>query len=184
MVKAWCANNTPEDRAIEYFAPFFEGTPPVDVLLVQLDADVIDEYAAPYADIAVPPNPDAAARGAIVDLILERWLWQSAHRRSADPHEGRHCLVATVRALETWIVAGLDPSILNPEEVENPERELMRLEPGLPTRRTGSVRRLRKTESSWQGLARKTCNELDHIKSACPHCARFLAYFEAVVEEA
>ena len=182
-VKTWCERNPPEDRTVGYFAPFFEDELPVDVLLVQLDADVIGKYAVPYADITVPPNPDAAARGTIVELILERWLWNSAERHHADPHQGRHCLVPTVRALETWIVAGLDPSIPDPEEVEDPERELMRLEPGLRTRQTRHGRRLRKTERVWRSLAQKTRTELEHIRSVCPHCARFLTYFEAAINE-
>ena len=111
LVKAWCESNPPEVRTFDLFEPLFEGQPPVDVLLVQLDGDVIGDYTAPYPDIRVPQNPDAAARGTVVQLILERWLWNATERRHADPHAGRHCLVATVRALETWIVAGLDPSI-------------------------------------------------------------------------
>ena len=151
----------------------------MDVLLVQLDGDVIGDYAAAYADITVPQNPDASARGILVNLILERLLWSSIERRHADPHAGRHCLVATVRALETWIVAGLDPSIPEPEEVENPEQELMNLEPGLPTRRG----RLRKNRGKWRRLAQKTRTRLAHIKSVCPHCEQFLSYFETAIDQ-
>ena len=183
LVKAWCERNPSEARTTDLFQPLFEGQPPVDVLLVQLDGDVIDDYAAPYPDISVPQDADAAARGAIVQLILERWLWNATERRHADPHAGQHCLVATVRALETWIVAGLDPAIPEPEEIENPERELMRLEPGLRTRRDGRVRRLRKNRPEWLTLAERTRTELDHIKSVCPHCEQFLSYFEAAIDQ-
>ena len=65
------------------FEPLFEGEPPVDVLLVLLDGDVIGGYTAAYADIKVPQYPDAEARGRIVELILERWLWSSTERRHA-----------------------------------------------------------------------------------------------------
>ena len=106
-------------------------------------------------------------------------VWSSIKRRHADPHAGRHCLVATVRALETWIVAGLDPSIPEPEEVENPEQELMNLEPGLPTRRG----RLRKNRGKWRRLAQKTRTRLAHIKSVCPHCEQFLSYFETAIDQ-
>ena len=184
LVKAWCENNPPEARAPDVFdEPLFEGEPPVNVLLVQLDGDVIGDYTAAYTDITVPQNPDAAARGRIVQSILERWLWSSTERRHADPHAGQHCLVATVRALETWIVAGLDLAIPEPEEIENPERELMRLEPGLRTRRYGHVRRLRKNRQEWLTLAERTRTELDHIKSVCPHCDQFLSYFEAAISQ-
>lgn len=179
LVKAWCENNPPEARPTDLFEPLFEGEPPVDVLLVQLDGDVIGDYTAAYADITVPQYPDAEARGSIVELILERWLWSSTERRHADPHAERHCLVATVRALETWIVAGLDPSIPEPEEIENPEQELLNLEPGLPTRHG----RLRKHRGRWWRLARKTRNQLEHIKAVCPHCDQFLSYFEAAVNQ-
>lgn len=179
LVKAWCENNPLEARATDLFEPLFEGQPPVDVLLVQLDGDVIGDYTAAYTDISVPQNPDAAARGTIVELILERWLWSSTERRHADPHAERHCLVATVRALETWIVAGLDPSIPEPEEIENPERELLNLEPGLPTKDG----RLRKNRERWWRLARKTRTQLEHIKAVCPHCKQFLSYFEAAISQ-
>ena len=179
LVKAWCENNPVEARATDLFdEPLFEGQPPVDVLLVQLDGDVIGDYAAAYADITVPQNADAAARGAVVELILERWLWNSAERRQADPHGEHHCLTATVRALETWIVAGLDPSIPEPEEIENPEQELIGLEPGLPMRRG----RLRKDPERWRRLAQKTRTRLAHIKAACPRCEQFLSYFEAAID--
>lgn len=86
-VKAWCESNPPEVRTADYFEPLFEGVSPVDVLLVQLDGDVVGEYAAPCTDITVPQNPDAATRGIIVNVILERWLWRSTERRHADQHE-------------------------------------------------------------------------------------------------
>ena len=155
------------------FEPLFEGQPPVDVLLVQLDGDVIGDYAASYPDITVPQDPDAAARGNIVSLILERWLWGSTERRHADQHGERHCLVATVRAVETWIVAGLDPSIPAPEEVENPEQVLMTLGHG----------RIRKNRRRWRSLAQQTRAELEHIKTVCPQCDQFLSYFETAVHQ-
>ena len=172
-VKAWCESNPPEVRTADYFEPLFEGVSPVDVLLVQLDGDVVGEYAAPYTDITVPQNPDAATRGIIVNVILERWLWRSTERRHADPHEESHCLVATVRALETWIVAGLDPSIREPEEIEDPERELANLGHG----------RVRKNRRRWRSLAQQTRAELEHIKAVCPHCDQFLSYFEVAISQ-
>ena len=78
-----------------------------------------------------------------------------AHAESADPHEDSHCLVATVRALETWIVAGLDPSIPEPEEIEDPQQELMNLGHG----------RVRKNRRRWRSLAQQTQAELEHIRS-------------------
>ena len=179
LVKAWCEDNPSEARTTDLFEPLFEGQPPVDVLLVQLDGDVIGDYAASYPDITVPQVPDAAARGNVVSLVLERWLWGSTERRHADPYGERHCLVATVRALETWIVAGLDTSVPAPEEVENPEQVLMTLEPGLPTKRG----RLRKNRARWRSLALKTRTRLAHITSVCPHCEQFLSYFEAAIKE-
>ena len=180
LVKAWCENNPPEARAPDLFdEPLFEGEPPVNVLLVQLDGDVIGDYTAAYTDITVPQNLDAAARGRIVQSILERWLWSSTERRHADPYAERHCLVATVRALETWIVAGLDPSIPEPEDIENPEQELLNLEPGLPTRHG----RVRKNRRRWRSLAQRTRAELEHIKAVCPHCDQFLSYFEVAISQ-
>ena len=70
-----------------------------------------------------------------------------------------------------------------PEEIENPERELMRLEPGLRTKRDGHVRRLRKNRQEWLTLAERTRTELDHIQSVCPHCEQFLSYFETAIDQ-
>ena len=86
LVRAWCEGNPSDARTADLFEPLFEGQPPVDVLLVQLDGDVIGDYAASYPDITVPQDPDAATRGNIVSLILERWLWGSTERRHADQH--------------------------------------------------------------------------------------------------
>ena len=182
-VRTWCENNSPETRAADLFQPLFEDEGTVDLLLVQLDGDVVGDYAEPHPEITVPENPDAPARGTIVEQILTKWLWSSTDHRMSDPYEGRHCLVATVRALETWIVAGLDHSIRNPEEIENPEQELMNLEPGLPTRRDHGVRRLRKNPQAWLMLAKKTRTELEHIKSVCPQCDKFLTHVGAAINE-
>ena len=181
-VKTWCTENPPQVRA-DLFQPMFENERPLNLLLVQLDGDVIGEYASPYPDVMVPENPDAPMRGTIVEKVLAKWLWNSTDQRMADPHDGRHCLVATVRALETWIVAGLDHSIGDPEEIENPERELMNLEPGLPTRRGLGVKRLRKNRRDWRKLAKKTRTELEHIKSVCPQCDKFLTHVGAAINE-
>ena len=181
-VRTWCTENPPQVRA-DLFQPMFENERPLNLLLVQLDGDVVGEYASPYPDVTVPDNPDAPTRGTIVEHILAKWLWNSTEQRRSDPHEGRHCLVATVRALETWIVAGLDHSIRNPEEIENPEQVLMNLEPRLRTKLDGGVRRLRKNPQAWLMLAKKTRTELEHIKSVCPQCDKFLTHVGAAINE-
>ena len=127
-------------------------------------------------------NPDAPARGQIVEAVLEEWLWGGSQRRGHDPDGSKHCLVATVRASETWIVAGLDRSIRNPEDLD-PEVELMRIVPsGLRTRTRRGRRRLVKKPNVWRKLVRQTRQQLPHIVSVCPHCEKFLQCVEALAK--
>ena len=181
-VKTWCRNNPPEHRAVDLFQPLFEGDRPLDVLLVQVDGDVVDEYAKPYPHIPVPMNPDASTRGQIVEAILEEWLWGGSQRRGHDPDASKHCLVATVRTSETWIVAGMDRSIQNPEELD-PEVELMRIAPpGLRIRTRRGRRRLVKKPDVWRMLVQQTLEQLPHIASVCPHCEKFLQCVEVLAK--
>ena len=181
-VRAWCENNPPKDRAADLFQPLFERDQPVDVLLVQMDGDAIYEYTTPHPHIQVPMNPDAPARGQIVEAVLEEWLWGGSKRRGQDPYARKHCLVATVQASETWIVAGMDQSIRNPEEL-NPEDELMRIAPpGVRSRTRRGRKRLVKKPDIWRKLARQTRQYLPHIVSVCPHCERFLQCMEAMAK--
>ena len=103
-MKTWCRNSPPEHRAADLFQPLFEGDRPLDVLLVQVDGDVVDEYARPYPYIQVPMNPDAPARGRIVEAVLEEWLWGGSQGRGYDPDASKHCLVAMVWTSETWFI--------------------------------------------------------------------------------
>ena len=84
-VRAWCANNPPEHRAVDLFQPLFEGDRPLDILIVQVDGDAVGKYAKPYPHIPVPMNPDARARGQIVEAVLEEWLWGGSQGRGLDP---------------------------------------------------------------------------------------------------
>ena len=183
FVKSWCENNTATVRALGLFQPLFQGERPLDVLIVQLDGDRVAEYSRPYPDIVVPTNADAAARGSIVEAVLERWLWGGSTKRNADPNQESHCLVAAVRATETWIVAGLDPSLDKPEEIAEPELELTRLEPTLRTRYVGGVNRLNKYPPAWRRLAKRAGEQLQHIAVACPHCGKLLAYMDRLTRE-
>ena len=181
-VRVWCENNPPKHRAVDLFQPLFEGDRPLDVLLVQVDGDVVDEYAKPHPHITVPMNPDAPARGRVVEAVLEEWLWGGSKRRVYDPDASKHCLVATVRASETWIVAGMDQSIQNPEELD-PEVELMRIAPpGLRIITRRGRRRPVKKPDSWRKLVRQTRQQLPHIVSVCPHCEKFLQCVEAMIK--
>lgn len=183
FVKAWCENHPARVRAQLLFEPIFKGAQSIDCLIVQLDADALQEYAQSHRDIVVPPDADARARSAIVKQIQERWLWGSTTRRNKDPNEGRHCLVVSVRALETWLVAGLDPGLADPEELEEPERELKRLKPGLETKVVRGVDRLKKDVIKWEKLADETSSQLAHIGTVCPHCGELLAYVDAAIRE-
>ena len=182
-VRAWCANNPPEHRAVDLFQPLFEGDRPLDVLVVQVDGDAVGDYAKPYPHIPVPMNPDARARGQVVEAVLEEWLWGGSQGRGLDPDASRHCLVAAVRASETWIVAGMDRSIPNPEELD-PEVELMRIAPpGLRIRTRRGRRRLVKKPDFWRTLVRQARQQLPHIVSVCPHCEKFLQCVETLAED-
>ena len=183
LVKTWCEEHSPSLRALDLFSPVFAGEQPLDFLIVQLDGDVIDEYTAFYPDITVPDKADAHERGRIIEQVLERWLWGSSERRAVDPSGTRHCLVASIRALEAWLVAGLDPSISDPEEIEDPEKELMRLEPELETKVVAGAIRLKKLAPTWRALAQRTCGALPHIVATCAHCGRFLTYVDALLEQ-
>ena len=183
VVKKWCENNPAAVRALSLFQPLFEGERPLDVLMVQLDGDRVAEYSRFYPDIIVPTNANAAERGVIIEEVLERWLWGGSSRRTADPNQGHHCLVAAVRATETWLVAGLDPSLAKPEEIAEPELALMRLAPTLRTKCVGDVRRLNKYPPVWRMLAKQTGKQLPHIRMVCPHCGKLLTYFDKLVRE-
>jgi len=181
-VKAWCRNNPPEHRAIDLFQPLFEDDQPLDILLVQVDGDVVDKYAEPYPHIPVPMNPDAPARGRIVEAVLEEWLWGGNRSRRHDPDASKHCLVATVQTSETWVVAGLDQSLQDPEELD-PEAEMIRIAPsGLRIRTRRGRRRLVKKPDTWRNLVRRTRQQLPHIVSVCPHCEKFLQCVETLVK--
>lgn len=175
FVKTWCEDNPAQMRSFE-FAPLFEGDAPMDFLIVQLDGDRIEKYAKDHPDISLAGNLDARRRGQIVEEILKRWLWGSNQGRAADPREARHCLVATVRSLETWLVAGLDTSIVDPEEIEDPDSALMKLAPELDTKVVRGVTKLKKKWPSWKKLAQRTTASLEHIGRSCYHCGKLLAY--------
>ncbi len=181
-VKAWCRNNPSERRTIDLFQPLFEGDRPLDVLLVQLDGDVVDKYANPYPHISVPLNLDAPARGRIVEAVLEEWLWGGSQRRGHDPDASKHCLVATIQTSETWVVAGLDQSVQDPEELDS-EAEMVRIAPrGLRIRTRRGRRRLVKKLDVWRDLVRQTRQQLPHIVSVCPHCEKFLQCVETLAK--
>ena len=120
-VKTWCEQHSPGFRALDLFSSLLEGEQPLDALIVQLDGDIVEEYRRFYPDITLSNAPDAHERAQVVELVLERWLWGSSERRTADRTQGSHCLVATIRALEAWLVAGLDLAIAEPEQIEDPE---------------------------------------------------------------
>ena len=181
-VKEWCEEYSTEDSAQHLFSPVLEGEQALDFLIVQLDGDAIDMYTADCPDITVPDAADAQERGQIVEQVLERWLWGSNEQRAKDPVEELHCLVASIRTLEAWLIAGLDASIEDPEELEDPERELMNLVPELETKIVAGVTRLKKMTSTWQGLAERTREALPHIRATCAQCAKFLMYVEARLE--
>ena len=183
LVKTWCENNPAVVRALSLFQPLFEGERPLDILIVQLDGDRIEEYSRFYPDIMVPANANATTRGSIVEEVLERWLWGGSSGRNVDPNQGSHYLVAAVRATETWIAAGLDPSLVEPEEIAEPEFELMRLAPELRTRCVGGVNRLNKYPPAWRRLAKQAGMQLAHIAVACPHCGKLLAYVDRRAKE-
>ena len=183
LVRTWCENHPARDRTQLLFEPIFKGDQSIDYLIVQLDADALQEYAKSHVDIVVPPDADAYARGAIVKQIQERWLWGPTTRRNEDPNEGRHCLVVAVMALETWLVAGLDSELTDPEELKEPERALKRLKPRLEMRVVGGVERLKKNVIQWAKLAKETSSQLAHIGKVCPHCGELLAYVDAAIRE-
>ena len=183
FVRAWCQKHPAQVRARLLFEPIFKGEQGIDWLIVQLDADELGEYARSHRDITVPHGADARTRGAVVKDIQERWLWGSTENRNADPNERRHCLVASVRAVEAWLVAGLDPGITDPEELENPEQELKRLKPSLKMKVVRGVNRLKKHVTTWEALAEETSSQLAHIGTVCPHCGELLAYADSAIQE-
>ena len=183
FVKAWCDKHPADARRRRVFAPLLAGERPLDFLIVQLDGDRLADYTSSYPDLTVPESADSHSRGHLLIEVLHRWLWGSIPQRTADPAEGRHCLVASIRSLEAWLVAGLDPSIPAPEEIEDPEATLMAIDPSLETKVDRGFRRLKKKAPVWRALAKRTREQLPHIYTVCPHCGLFLSYIDRVIEQ-
>ena len=174
-VRAWCEENPTGTRKTTLFEPLFAGEQPLDFVLIQLDADVVSEYVQEFEDLSLPDELTAKVRADIVREVLARWLWESEQLRLVDPHEAAHCLVAAVQSLESWFIAALDKSVEEPEEVD-PETELMRIAPELPTKVRRGQLRLRKMIDEWRDLAERTKHEVEHIASCCPSFERLFQY--------
>lgn len=152
QVRAWCARHPPELRRALLFEPLFEGVPPrCEVLLVQLDADVLHKVPglAAAAGCGVAGDPTPAERAEATRGLLRSWLWPGA---TPHPDEHRTLPLAAVWCAETWLLAGLDPGLAEPEAAD-PAPRLLALNPGLE-RPVGSGR-LPQSEDKWRQLARR-----------------------------
>jgi len=180
-VFAWCRRFSPADRQL-YFTPLFEDEKPIDLLIVQLDGDVLADYAK-RCQIPLPKEPwTAKKRGEYVEGVLREWLWPDSN--PAKPEKG-HITLASIIATETWLIAGFDKALKQPEEVD-PKTELIRLRSDIPngTKPRLKAGKLWKQPERWQKMASYIIDDLDglgHIRSVCHYCNKFLSEVETAV---
>ncbi|MCB9760509.1 MAG: hypothetical protein H6739_11775 [Alphaproteobacteria bacterium] len=168
-VKAWCLRYPPGLRLGSFLQPLFAGVPArCDLIVVHLDADVIVPIA--HAEgLGVPDPLTAFAQGVLTRAVLERWLWPDPTR----PGEGRHTLLPAVQATETWIVAGADPALADPESAD-PVPLLIALNPGLSD--GGASPKLKKSRRKWGQLFRRhLAGQVADVAARCPHLQHALS---------
>lgn len=178
-VMAWCGRFPPERREHQLFSPLFEDEKSIDLLVVQLDGDVLDGYANHCQKPLPNPPWTAEKRGEYVEGVLREWLWPDSN--PAKPEKG-HITLASIIATETWLVAGFDMALKQPEEV-NPENELMRLRLLLPVSVRPGIKngKLDKKPEKWRRMAAGVVGNLSHIRNVCPHCNKFLSQVESAI---
>ena len=88
-----------------------------------------------------------------------------------EPHYDQHLKLPSVRNLEAWLVAGLDPSILDPEDIDS-AATLLALRPELAKTKNGR-QVLDKSAKKWAQLANETAEHLTHISQVCVHLGDF-----------
>lgn len=176
LVKAWCENNPPASRQKQIFEPLFRHEVPCDFLIVQLDGDIVGTLIDATPGVELPDNLNKAGRAEAVNSVLDRWLWPDDASKTAKYSCGRHIKLPTIRAIEAWIVAGLDNTIADPEE-EDASAVLMKLKPELAVVVDGA-RRLKKKSKIWKKLADDTAKNLESIRARCDQCGILLGKLE------
>ena len=177
LVKVWCENNPPVSRQNQIFEPLFRHEKACDFLVVQLDGDIVGTLIDATPGVAPPVSLDKAGRAEAVNSVLDRWLWPDDASRTVEHSSERHINLPTIRAIEAWIIAGLDTAIADPEE-EDASAVLMGLRPDLTVSVDGGSR-LKKKSKSWKKLAEDTAKNLNHIRVKCDQCGVFLRKLES-----
>lgn len=171
---AWCLRFPPADRHSQLFNPLFNNQRPLDLLIVQLDGDVLDEYAHHCNNTPVPSLPwSATKRGNYVEAVLKEWLWPTSSNEDLE----KHVLLATVQDTEAWLVAGLNMDIECPEETGSVDE--LRQITTLPVTLRFPRGKLKKEPEKWAVMASAAANNLLHIRSTCFYCDKFLNSIEA-----
>jgi len=173
-VMQWCLAHPPEDRDQLYFEEIFDDQHHCDVIVVQMDGDVIGEYAAHVHNTSLPTAPwDVAKRGGFVEAALNEWLWPSG---SISSYKDSHILAVSVQAIETWLLAGYDHSIPNLEEID-PTSLLISHKSDIRKVENGRVK-LTKSAEKWGQMTDEIIGNLSHIRRVCSYCDKFLTQVE------
>lgn len=167
MVYRWCIRNPPGVRkdlflSSALFADDLDQTR-CDLIIVQMDADVCDKVAD---KTLVKPVPTEGAShldlGNFTESVVNAWLWPAPLEPESD-----HIVAPTVRAIETWLVAGLGEHI-DPENLADPSRALVEIDfmsRGLVVPQ--NARSVRKSRKRYELLASKASLSISKISARC-----------------
>lgn len=176
LVYKWCQRNPPNIRSSFIFQEVIAGTPACDLLVAHLDADVLQEYAS-KASVPLPGTPwSSSKRATFAESVLGEWLWSGAaplHTEFPD----RHIPVIAVWATETWLVAALDSSLGEPEEVD-PVPLLINLKPDLEDNRRPGRLKKSSVATVYDSLALNLIQDLDRVRSVCNQLEKFCSKVE------
>lgn len=180
-VYAWCLKNTDTVRAVDVFGGgMFAATNPCDLLIVQLDADVIDEFAKKAPGVVLPPKPYVASqKSSFVEAVLCEWLWP-ANSAASDPHAGKIHPLAIVQAIETWLVAAAIPGIADPEEAD-PVPLIISVDPTLEDPAAPGVLLKTNVTAQYEAIAATLTARIPDVRLLCPQFEKFFLFIDGLV---
>ena len=153
-VKAWCREYAGKlDLVID---PGIG--PPLDLLVIALDADIATEA------LAAEPRPASNSTHLPTRLRAQIQAWLGAANNAVLP--AAVVVSAPTMAVEAWVIAALFPSQRAPEQLPSPAKflvgnRLLAMDP----RRPGKVK---KPPETYRRFAAALADKLDHVRKRCP----------------